>query len=138
VFALVDDRHFFTYRGETCLDVSAVHGRAWDTTGMFALAVSNDRPRTVRWTSTTPAFGHWKERLDARVFLGGVEVNEEAYIRLPAGCFCLLIQTSMGSCETWGKIWIIPHFVDADWKAKQARYEERSAIHEDAKKPQTL
>jgi hypothetical protein len=105
---------------------------------MFALAVSNDRPRIVRWASTTPTFGHWKERMDTRAFLGGAEIDEESYVRLPAGRFCLLIQTSIGSCEAWGKIWMIPHFAAADWETIRTRYEERRAIYEAAQKPQTL
>jgi hypothetical protein len=122
------------------MDVTAIHRRTWDTTGMMALAVQNDRDRFVRFTTLPGGGWHNRARLELRAFLGGVEIGETTLVRLPAGAFVLLLQTSMGDCDPWGKIFIRPRFLDAagDWKRNLAVEEERRLAAADAMRRQTF
>jgi hypothetical protein len=138
-FFATDTNHVFVYRTNT-MDVTAIHRRTWDTTGMMALAVRNDRDRFVRFTTLPGGGWHNRARLELRAFLGGVEIGETTLVRLPAGAFVLLLQTSMGDCDPWGKVFIRPRFLDAaeDWKRNLAVEEERRLAAADAMRRQTF
>lgn len=104
------------------LNVTDLHSiakkRVPNSTGILVTMVRNDQERILRFhtllSDTLP-----NERLDQRVWLGGVEINvKRSLIELPAGTFPLVIQTSAGICQSWGKIFFRPRFAYAtkEWK----------------------
>jgi outer membrane protein assembly factor BamB len=94
------------------LDLTAVHGRKWDTTGLYVTALDNDRDRWVRLATMLPGGSHWRARMDYVGFLSGQKLDESTPIRLARGKHVLLLQIAMGECESWGKIFIHPRLID--------------------------
>jgi hypothetical protein len=140
VFAATGVAQVFRFGKTAALDVTAVHRRIWNTTGVFALAVKNDRDRLVRLTTAVPEAANWRMDLGTRLCLGGVEVGADSIVRLPAGVYALTIRTSMGQCDEWGKIIMRPSFVECDEAAARAaaRHAELAANHEGAMSTQRL
>jgi hypothetical protein len=117
------------------IELTVTHSKQWNTTGYYAATIDNDQERFVRYSILTPGSNHWIARLDTRSFLNGVAIDETQPIRLGVGRHKLLVVAGMGQAEDWGKIFMLPRFIDdtdavtkrlerdkrqqADWKQYQ-------------------
>jgi hypothetical protein len=113
------------------IDVTAALKRTPECTTYFCSVVDNDKPRYVRFRLLTPDGKSWnyKARLDSRAWLSGREIDEKGICRLDTGLHTLMIQLSVGTVESWGKIWIAPRFTDVseEYEKKMATYQKVSA-----------
>lgn len=114
------------------INVTACLDRKFNSTTYFFTVISNDAPRYVRFGLHTPNGGTWnfRDRLDARVWVSGQPVEDSDIIKLAKGFCPLMIQVSMGECESHGKIWMGPHFDDVTerYGAMEEEYERISAV----------
>jgi hypothetical protein len=140
VFVASSTNQLFKNGGLQTLDITAIHKKAWHSTGIYAVAVKNDSPRTLRLAKTAPGAPIPPHQSKTRVFLGGVELAESDIVRLQPGVYGLLIQSVMGKCDDWGKIFLRPRFPACDSEAARAgeRHAALAAAAEDAARAQTL
>jgi hypothetical protein len=110
------------------IDCTAAHGRTWRTTGCYFTVLANDKPRYVTLKLLLPGAGTWKARLDTAIWLGGTPIAERQVIHLAPGRWPLMIQASMGQCEPWGKIFMLPRFLDVTAAATKSVAEHRAAL----------
>ncbi len=117
------------------VELTITHSRKWNTTGYYFVTIDNDQERFVRYATLVPGNRPWIARLDLRSYLDGVPINETQPIRLGVGRHTLLVVAGMGQAEDWGKIFMLPRFIDntqeitailekdkrleADWKQYQ-------------------
>lgn len=117
------------------IELTVTHSKQWNTTGYYAATIDNEQERFVRYSILTPGTKPWIARLDTRSFLNGVAIDETQPIRLGVGRHKLLVVAGMGQAEDWGKIFMLPRFIDdtdavskllerdkrqqADWKQYQ-------------------
>jgi outer membrane protein assembly factor BamB len=131
--------------GFPVIDLTAVHGRKYQTTGLYVTGIENDRERWVRFATLLKDSTHWRERFDFRAWLSGRPIDETTVFKLDKGRHVLLIQAGMGECEEWGKIFMYPRLIDvsdetekrfARHKAEQVQWQRYQT--EEAGKPFVL
>jgi outer membrane protein assembly factor BamB len=117
--------------GMPSIDITLALNRAYNTTSYFFTVIENDGPRFVRFEPLTPDGICWnyKSRLETAAFLGGKKLGKDEVLELEKGCYALMLQSTLGECETWGHIWMGPRLVDvsAHFSRKLARSAKRQA-----------
>ena len=101
------------------INLTAAHARKWQSTGYYFTVLDNDRPRYVSLALLLPGANPWRARLDTAIWLGGHPVAEKQVIRLGPGRWPLMIQAVMGECESWGRIFMLPRFLDVTARAEK-------------------
>jgi|GEM_PF-1812097 len=131
--AIWQDRHS---GDRPTIDLTAAHHKKWQTTGYYFTVLTNDKPRYVTFKLLLPDANPWKARLDTLHWLAGAPIAEKQIIRLLAGQWPLMIQAGLGECEPWGKIFMLPRFLDItaateqklkDYQAAAARWQSYQA-----------
>ena len=132
VFRAVGPEHFWSHprftANLTALGFKSAVSNAFDITAAYYTAVTNDRPRFMRFRMLTPKGEDWhpKSILQWAARVAGVAVNEQDTYRLPAGTFPVLLQVAIGRTKKGdGKIWAAPRFADvtADHEALERNHE---------------
>ena len=132
VFRAVGPEHFWSHwrftADVTALGFKSAVSNAFDITAACYTAVTNDRPRFVRFRMLTPKGEDWhpKSILQWAAWVSGVAVNEQDTYRLPAGTFPVLLQVAIGRTKkSAGKIWAAPRLADvtADHEALERNHE---------------
>jgi outer membrane protein assembly factor BamB len=108
------------------MDLTAVHGRKYHTTGYYVTAIENDQDRWVQFKTLLDNASHWRARFDYKAWLSGKPVNEETLYRLSKGTHVLLIQAGIGECEEWGKIFMYPRLLDVTELAEKRLTQHRA------------
>lgn len=109
---ILDWLHTFTPGPYAVVELTVTHSKKWNTTGYYFVTIDNDQERFVRYATLVPGNSPWIARLDLRSYLDGMLINETQPIRLGVGRHTLLVVAGMGQAEDWGKIFMLPRFID--------------------------
>lgn len=136
-WALVPDANYWSdprfSRGYRTLDISAAFKRKFHTSGCFFATVELDADRLVRFEAHLPNM-RWKDfgnTLKGQAWVDGRPFEGKEYVLLRKGRHCIMLQASMGELpNSWGRVWAVPRFVDADDEIAAARkkYEQDLAL----------
>ena len=117
--------------GVEAIDVSKIIGRKWHATEYFFTVLEFDSPRCVQFRLLTPGGNIWnpKSRLEALAWLAGTPIEDGTMVKVAKGRYPLMLQVAVGTCESWGVIWMAPRFADVTGRIvdREAEYERAVA-----------
>ncbi len=136
----VPDANYWTdqnfSRGFRTIDISAVFKRQFHTSGYFFTVVDVDADRFVRFEPHLPGM-RWKDfgnTLKGMTWVDGKQFEGKDLMLLKKGRHCIMVQASMGELpNAWGRVWVVPRFVDAadEVAAARKKYEQDIATWQD-------
>ncbi len=119
--------------GKKSIDMTSVTGRAYNEASYYYTVFHNDQAgRLVQYRTGQSG------SCNVMTWINGQRVYDKDYLVLDKGDYAVMVRAHIYTCEPWGKIWIRPHFADADradaqadLKARQIPYKLRVAEYEE-------
>jgi hypothetical protein len=117
-------------RNYDSLDLTALTGGQFDRTLHLFTVLENDAERCVEFRLLSPGGIMWNTaaRLDALVWFAGRSIRDGTVCKLAKGRYPLAIQVATGTCESWGKIWMAPRFVDVTERVAERQRDYERAV----------
>ncbi|MGC9454637.1 MAG: hypothetical protein ACP5HU_07215 [Phycisphaerae bacterium] len=106
--------------GRTKLDLTRAFDREYHSTGYFYTVIRNDRPRWVQLRTDS----------GAEVYLNGVHLQEEDYVRITPGLYPVLVRIGIGETNPWGVIAMEPRLAEVSASAAAEGIEAVRRTHD--------